>query len=675
MLEEELQKSESPMLSVELDAQVQEVELSQLIAYPVQARKLFSSESIQELANEIKAAGGITDPLIIVPVNWIEYCEGHDETCYVLAGERRYRAAQLLGLATVPCRVALGNYGDPQGHPALRALALMNNLSRVDLTPSEQAAAFEQLQMDFDWSPEQIASELGLPVEQVKAQLRLLGLPPEVRALVDELQPPSYLVDYLLKLSESNLNDAAQLKVAELLFKSDVIGDEVPVAERLNDLLGKAGVAALWPVHRGGWELAWPKKPIIPATPVEGVPLIPACAKCPSLLISARHAQWCLFDKCFEAKWDAWRQAQVKQASQKLNVPPLPDDAKKAYPVTIDYRNVAGLQAMLGAGTAPDNLYLAPASEQQDYHVENVTGSRVVALVTTDPKLVDQLRDVKPKEVKKSEPVKPKSDKAKPPTPEEIKRIKREQAAQEKARAEARALRATWNRAAADIVWLAQHTAQQLAGQLKFNGIEHLTWLLAYTRQHELGRWNFSMHWPPVAAQLADYDKRIKGLGEQKSGPGPDDAQKLTMLLREAVLYVLITSRIAQNGEHFERKWPEAQTMVERMFFKRLKPTEQERSGGLYYLSCDLLEHWNVPPIHHTDHNCWRCGAFSSSDHITKLEESQGWRVVRASKGEVTDVTCGKCTPPLELALKTKPSASAKPKPKAKSKTNLNQAP
>ncbi len=130
-----------------------------------QPRKDFDEEAIKELASSIQEKG-IIQPIVV---------RKGDNAYEIIAGERRWRAAQRVGLTKVPVIVK-----DVSGREALE-LALVENLQREDLNPIEEATAYEQLIEDFGLTHEDISKRIGKERSTITNQLRLLKLPEEVR--------------------------------------------------------------------------------------------------------------------------------------------------------------------------------------------------------------------------------------------------------------------------------------------------------------------------------------------------------------------------------------------------------------------------------------------------------------------------------------------------------------
>jgi ParB family chromosome partitioning protein len=144
---------------------VQRVPLEGIVPCPFQPRKDFSPETLRELADSIREQG-IVQPLIVRERN------GHLE---LIAGERRWRAAQLIGLKEVP--VILRQADDR----AVLELALIENLQRENLNPIEEAQGYSQLIEQFQLTQEDVATKVGKSRAVVANALRLLRLPPELQ--------------------------------------------------------------------------------------------------------------------------------------------------------------------------------------------------------------------------------------------------------------------------------------------------------------------------------------------------------------------------------------------------------------------------------------------------------------------------------------------------------------
>jgi ParB family chromosome partitioning protein len=144
--------------------------LEQLQPGKYQPRSHMDTERLQELADSIKAQG-LIQPIVVRPI-------GKDRF-EIIAGERRWRAAQLASLREVPVVVR-----DSDDHAAL-AMALIENIQREDLNPLEEATALQRLIDEFALTHQQAADAVGRSRAAVSNLLRLLELPDAVRKLVE----------------------------------------------------------------------------------------------------------------------------------------------------------------------------------------------------------------------------------------------------------------------------------------------------------------------------------------------------------------------------------------------------------------------------------------------------------------------------------------------------------
>jgi ParB family chromosome partitioning protein len=129
-----------------------------------QPRKNFNDESLQSLASSVRELG-VLQPIIVRPL------EGEPGRYELIAGERRWRAAGMAGLETVPVLVQ-----DSVNDRLSLEQAVVENLHRVDLHPLEEAAAYQQLIDEFDLTHEQVAQRVGKSRANITNTLRLLQL-------------------------------------------------------------------------------------------------------------------------------------------------------------------------------------------------------------------------------------------------------------------------------------------------------------------------------------------------------------------------------------------------------------------------------------------------------------------------------------------------------------------
>lgn len=142
---------------------------------PNQPRRSFDDAALTDLANSIREKG-VIQPLIVRPD---PEREGQYE---IVAGERRWRAAQVAQLHELP--VIVRNYSDTE----MLEVAIIENIQRADLNAIDEAAGYRQLMDRFGHTQEQLATALGKSRSHIANQMRLLSLPPEVQTLLTEGQ-------------------------------------------------------------------------------------------------------------------------------------------------------------------------------------------------------------------------------------------------------------------------------------------------------------------------------------------------------------------------------------------------------------------------------------------------------------------------------------------------------
>ncbi len=151
----------------DLPAGVTEIAVSQLDPNPDQPRRTFDTQALEALAESIRQAG-VLQPLLVVE-NGARY--------RIVAGERRYRAARMAGLQSVPCVVR-----DMTEQERMEA-ALIENLQREDLNPIEEAAGIRALMEECGYTQELAAKRVGRSRPAVANLLRLLQLPESIREM------------------------------------------------------------------------------------------------------------------------------------------------------------------------------------------------------------------------------------------------------------------------------------------------------------------------------------------------------------------------------------------------------------------------------------------------------------------------------------------------------------
>lgn len=152
------------------DEKYTEVSVHECRPNPYQPRKIFSEDSIQELKESVEEHG-ILQPLIVR-----KSIKGYE----IVVGERRFRAAKMANLDTIP--VIIRELTEEQ----MMELALLENLQREDLTAIEEAKAYQNLMNELDLTQEKLAKRLGKSRSHIANFVRLLALPPNVIKKIDE---------------------------------------------------------------------------------------------------------------------------------------------------------------------------------------------------------------------------------------------------------------------------------------------------------------------------------------------------------------------------------------------------------------------------------------------------------------------------------------------------------
>ena len=150
---------------------IEKIDVTALQASPYQPRHHFDDAALQELASSIKRHG-VVQPLVVTPVKNGKYT--------LIAGERRWRAAQIAKLKTVPAVVRSSKELEQL------EIALIENVQRVDLNPLEQAISIERLREQFSLTYEDIAKRLGKATSTVSNIVRLLQLPESAKQALME---------------------------------------------------------------------------------------------------------------------------------------------------------------------------------------------------------------------------------------------------------------------------------------------------------------------------------------------------------------------------------------------------------------------------------------------------------------------------------------------------------
>ncbi|MEN0057830.1 MAG: ParB/RepB/Spo0J family partition protein [Bdellovibrio sp.] len=213
---------------VDPESKIWKVGIDKLSSGQYQPRRHFEKEALQELAQSIKENG------ILQPVVARRTTSGKLE---IVAGERRWRAAQLAGLHEVP--VILKNFEDQQ---ALE-LAIVENIQREDLNPIEEADGYSRLITEFKLSQQQVAEKVGKDRATVANAVRLLSLPEEIKNMISASTLSVGHAKVLLALPDSKkqiefakkvLNEKIAVRKLEKMVQALIKGhtEEAPSEER-----------------------------------------------------------------------------------------------------------------------------------------------------------------------------------------------------------------------------------------------------------------------------------------------------------------------------------------------------------------------------------------------------------------------------------------------------------
>ncbi|CAM5197496.1 ParB family chromosome partitioning protein OS=Ureibacillus acetophenoni OX=614649 GN=SAMN05877842_105199 PE=3 SV=1 [Ureibacillus acetophenoni] len=156
--------------AVDNENEIKKISIQKLVANPYQPRKIFEDEAIEELAQSIREHG-IIQP-IVVRKKGTKY--------EIVVGERRFRAAKLANLDEVPAIVK------EMTEEQMMEVAILENLQREDLTPIEEAEAYQSLIEKLNFTQEDLAKRLGKSRPHITNHIRLLQLPDVVRQMVND---------------------------------------------------------------------------------------------------------------------------------------------------------------------------------------------------------------------------------------------------------------------------------------------------------------------------------------------------------------------------------------------------------------------------------------------------------------------------------------------------------
>jgi len=181
------------------EPQVMKIPIDQIVGAPYQPRQDFQEEGLEEMAATIKTHG-LIQPIVVRPLEPGKY--------EIVAGERRWRASKMAGLKEIPAIVK-------ELAPREAAeMALIENLQREDLTPLEEARAYQILIQEFGITQEELALRLGKSRPAIANALRLLQLPAEVQKMLQEGSITAGHARALLSLKDPHLQQNLASRIA-----------------------------------------------------------------------------------------------------------------------------------------------------------------------------------------------------------------------------------------------------------------------------------------------------------------------------------------------------------------------------------------------------------------------------------------------------------------------------
>ena len=181
-------------------AGIEEIAVRDIKPSSGQARKIFDQEKLEELIVSIRNHG-VIQPVVVRPAAGGGY--------ELIAGERRWRACQKLGLEKIPAIVK--EYKDDEA----TAVSLIENIQREDLNPLEEAQAYRRLMEEFGLTQEEVSKRVGKSRPFVANMVRLLELPPEIKGMLENGRLTAGHARALLSISDKN----RQLKIARRVIE------------------------------------------------------------------------------------------------------------------------------------------------------------------------------------------------------------------------------------------------------------------------------------------------------------------------------------------------------------------------------------------------------------------------------------------------------------------------
>jgi len=216
------------------------ISIAKLRPSPLQPRRVFDKNSINELAESIKSKG-LVQPILVRPSNTNE---GEYE---IIAGERRWRAAQVAQLHKIPA--VIRNLNDVES----LEIAIIENVQRSDLSPIEEAAGYKKLMESYNHTQEQLSEVVGKSRSHIANIIRLLSLPQSIQDMISQGSISSGHARAIMnsafpeQLAEKIINENLSVRATEALVKEKKEGpkkvklkdpDTMDLEKKLTDILG-----------------------------------------------------------------------------------------------------------------------------------------------------------------------------------------------------------------------------------------------------------------------------------------------------------------------------------------------------------------------------------------------------------------------------------------------------
>lgn len=466
------------------------------------------------------------------------------------------------------------------------------NIHRADLNDIERAQMIEQYKsIRPDATNADMARVFRLKDPASITNLRkLLQLPAPIQAHVAENNLPDAYARQLVGISKVNAK-AAQ-KIADAVSAASKSNKaEVFESETRNLFYNKL-------VRLGRWDLDWlADAPVEVARDLgEGDHLVGACAGC---VFNVRD-EFCARKPCREEKQKMFAAAEVERVAAQLKIPAACADEKTVQIFSGAYFDDDNARTLLNARKeVRAALRLALYDGERHNYLEHALGSREVTLVTTDkPALVAYLAELRASSASKAKLAKP----AEETDAERKKRL----AAEEKEMAAKRAERSKMWKSKYDAMWLIESASKWIGAQLQVSGDFLVTVESEFCRHHY------------AHSEMRAVEEAL--LKEIKKNP--EGAETAALRRQHIALNVIAADNVSTNNGHLD--FVNTRRIVQKLSTLSTLGTRTEGFG------VTLPDGWDVPPVHHTEFNCWHCGTFAGNtqEKLTKRDvEEDGWIV------------------------------------------------